>query len=62
MCYHVLQDYLTTQLQLVVESSTPKILRSRDKEGMANGYWTYVYVYVYGHQCNVQDMASIFSV
>ena len=27
------QDYLTTQLQLIVESSTPKVLRSRDREG-----------------------------
>ena len=27
------QDYLSTQLQLIVESSTPKVLRSRDKEG-----------------------------
>ena len=36
---HILvQDYLSTQLQLIVESSTPKVLRSsRDKEGEGGG-------------------------
>ena len=33
-----LQDYLSTQLQLIVESSTPKVLRSRDKEGGQLGW------------------------
>jgi bromodomain-containing protein 8 len=32
-----IQDYLSTQLQLIVESSTPKVLRSRDKEGRRGG-------------------------
>ncbi|CAI8014015.1 Bromodomain-containing protein 8 [Geodia barretti] len=32
-----IQDYLSTQLQLIVESSTPKVLRSRDKEGRREG-------------------------
>ena len=33
LCF--MQDYLTTKLQLIVESSTPKVLRSSrvDKEG-----------------------------
>ena len=41
-CPHT-QDYLTTQLQLIVESSTPKVLRSRDREGQLGlGLWVSV--------------------
>lgn len=36
-----IQDYLSTQLQLIVESSTPKVLRSRDKEG--GSLWTWLF-------------------